>query len=175
MRYDRKLVSDNNEGCRNTKVSKTIKQKYGLTFSEGKKKVKTEMLHGPEDTSSDPYKNDLLPPRPKKTEHPGIARSLYPVLLGSLSVCLPSVTPSHAAPELSLSTRPQRYRLSGASDKAIQAPSPGGLAYSPDNQWLVANGEKGKEWGKHHKPEKAAVSVVRSDCFCYVCISYLRL
>ena len=55
---------------------------------------------------------------------------------------------SRAVPKLSLSTRPQRYRLSGVSDKAIQAPSPGGLAYAPDNQWLVANGKKGGGMGK---------------------------
>lgn len=47
---------------------------------------------------------------------------------------------SRVAPKLSLSTRPQRYRLSGVSDKAIQAPLPGGLAYTPDNLWLNANG-----------------------------------
>ena len=46
--YDRKLVPDNNERRRNTKVCKALKQKYGLTFSEGKKKVKIGKLHGPE-------------------------------------------------------------------------------------------------------------------------------
>lgn len=50
VRYDRKLVPDSNERRRNTKVCKTLKQKYGLTFSEGKKKVKTKKLHGPEQT-----------------------------------------------------------------------------------------------------------------------------
>ena len=50
VRYDRKLVPDNNERRRNTKVCKALKQKYGLTFSEGKKKVKAEKLHGPEQT-----------------------------------------------------------------------------------------------------------------------------
>ena len=50
VRYDRKLVPDNNERRRNTKVCKSLKQKYGLTFSEGKKKVKTGKLHGPEQT-----------------------------------------------------------------------------------------------------------------------------
>ena len=50
VRYDRKLVPDNNERRRNTKVCKALKQKYGLTFSEGKKKVKTGKLHGPEQT-----------------------------------------------------------------------------------------------------------------------------
>lgn len=48
VRYDRQLVPDNNERRRNTKVCKTIKLKYGLTFSEGKKKVKTEKLHDPD-------------------------------------------------------------------------------------------------------------------------------
>lgn len=50
VRYDRKLVPDNNERRRNTKVCKALKQKYSLTFSEGKKKVKTKKLHGPEQT-----------------------------------------------------------------------------------------------------------------------------
>lgn len=48
VRYDRQLVPDNNERRRNTTVCKTIKLKYGLTFSEGKKKVKTEKLHDPD-------------------------------------------------------------------------------------------------------------------------------
>lgn len=48
VRYDRKLVPDNNERRRNTKVCKALKQKYGLTFSEGKKKVKAGKLHGPD-------------------------------------------------------------------------------------------------------------------------------
>lgn len=50
VRYDRKLVPDNNERRRNTKICKALKQKYGLTFSEGKKKVKAGKLHGPEQT-----------------------------------------------------------------------------------------------------------------------------
>ena len=50
VRYDRKLVPDNNERRRNTKVCKVLKQKYNLTFSEGKKKVKAGKLHGPEQT-----------------------------------------------------------------------------------------------------------------------------
>lgn len=55
VRYDRKLVPDNNERRRNTKVCKMLKQKYGLTFSEGKKKVKTKKLHGPEQTKYEIY------------------------------------------------------------------------------------------------------------------------
>ena len=33
----------------------------------------------------------------------------------------------------------------GCRTRLYEAPSPGGLAYTPDNQWLVANGKKGKE------------------------------
>ena len=49
---------------------------------------------------------------------PGFRRLFWSVLL-LVFLCLSVL--SRAAPELSLSTRPQRYRLSGVSDKAIRS------------------------------------------------------
>ena len=48
VKYNAKLVRKHNEYIRNVAVCKAIKQKYGLTFSEGKENVKTEKLHGPD-------------------------------------------------------------------------------------------------------------------------------
>ncbi len=48
VKYDAKLVRSHNERIRNVAVCKAVKQQYGLTFSEGKKNVKTERLHGPD-------------------------------------------------------------------------------------------------------------------------------
>lgn len=48
VKYDAKLVKKHNERIRNVAVCKAIKQKYGLTFSEGKQNVKVERLHGPD-------------------------------------------------------------------------------------------------------------------------------
>ncbi len=46
VRYDAKLVRKHNERIRNAAVCKALKLQYGLTFSEGKRHVKTEKLHG---------------------------------------------------------------------------------------------------------------------------------
>ena len=48
VKYDRKLVSDNNERRRSTKACKEIKQEYRLTFSKGKENVKAKRLHAPD-------------------------------------------------------------------------------------------------------------------------------
>ena len=48
VRYDAKLVRSHNERIRNVAVCKAVKQQYGLTFSGGKKNVKTSRLHGPD-------------------------------------------------------------------------------------------------------------------------------
>ena len=40
VKYDAKLVRSHNERIRNVAVCKAVKQQYGLTFSEGKKKRK---------------------------------------------------------------------------------------------------------------------------------------
>lgn len=48
VKYDAKLVPDSNERHRSTKICKAMKQKHGLTFSEGKENVKTEKLHDPD-------------------------------------------------------------------------------------------------------------------------------
>lgn len=48
VRYDKKLVPDKNERCRNVRVCRELKQRYGLTFSKGKECVKTERLHAPD-------------------------------------------------------------------------------------------------------------------------------
>lgn len=48
VRYDTKLVRSHNERIRSVAVCKAMKQKYGLTFSEGKESVKIERLHNPD-------------------------------------------------------------------------------------------------------------------------------
>lgn len=48
VRYDAKLVRSHNERIRSVAVCKVMKQKHGLTFSEGKQNVKTEKLHQPD-------------------------------------------------------------------------------------------------------------------------------
>ena len=48
VKYDTKLVRSHNERIRNVAVCKAMKQKYGLTFSEGKENVKIERLHDPD-------------------------------------------------------------------------------------------------------------------------------
>ena len=48
VRYDTKLVRSHNERIRSVAVCKAMKQKYGLTFSEGKENVKIERLHDPD-------------------------------------------------------------------------------------------------------------------------------
>ena len=46
VKYDRTLVADKNERRRNVKVCKQLKRRYGLTFSNGRQNIKTELLHG---------------------------------------------------------------------------------------------------------------------------------
>lgn len=46
VKYDRTLVADKNERRRNVKVCKQLKRRYGLTFSNGKRDIKSEWLHG---------------------------------------------------------------------------------------------------------------------------------
>ena len=46
VKYDRTLVADKNERRRNVKVCKQLKRRYRLTFSNGKRDIKTERLHG---------------------------------------------------------------------------------------------------------------------------------
>lgn len=48
VKYDTKLVRSHNERIRSIAVCKTMKQKYGLTFSKGKESVKVEKLHDPD-------------------------------------------------------------------------------------------------------------------------------
>ena len=48
VKYDAKLVRSHNERIRSVAVCKAMKQKHGLTFSEGKQNVKTEKLHDPD-------------------------------------------------------------------------------------------------------------------------------
>ena len=48
VKYDTKLVRSHNERIRSVTDSKAMKQKYGLTFSEGKENVKIERLHNPD-------------------------------------------------------------------------------------------------------------------------------
>lgn len=45
-----KTITDQNDFRRNEQVTKLLKQKYGLTFSKGKYKTKTERLRGTEKT-----------------------------------------------------------------------------------------------------------------------------
>lgn len=55
VRYDAKLVPDSNERRRNTAVCKTLKRKYGLTFSEGKENIRIDRLHEPDKTKQEIY------------------------------------------------------------------------------------------------------------------------
>lgn len=56
---------------------------------------------------------------------------------------------SRAAPNSPFPPRPQSYRLSGVSDKAIRSALVGRPCRTPRTiLLLVANGEKGKEWAK---------------------------
>lgn len=48
VKYDTKLVRSHNERIRSVTVCKAMKQKYYLTFSEGKENVKIERLHNPD-------------------------------------------------------------------------------------------------------------------------------
>lgn len=48
VRYDAKLVRSHNERIRSAAICKAMKQKHGLTFSEGKENVKIEKLHRPD-------------------------------------------------------------------------------------------------------------------------------
>lgn len=48
VKYNAKLVRSHNEKIRSVAVCKAMKQKHGLTFSEGKQNVKTEKLHDPD-------------------------------------------------------------------------------------------------------------------------------
>ena len=48
VKYDAKLVRSHNERIRSVAVCKAMKQKHGLTFSEGKENVKVEKLHAPD-------------------------------------------------------------------------------------------------------------------------------
>ena len=47
---DGKTISDRNDHFRNEKVTKALKEKYGLTFGTGKEKVKTHRLKEPDKT-----------------------------------------------------------------------------------------------------------------------------
>lgn len=48
VKYNAKLVRSHNERIRSVAVCKAMKQKHGLTFSEGKENVKVEKLHDPD-------------------------------------------------------------------------------------------------------------------------------
>lgn len=63
VKYDAKLVRKHNERIRNVAVCKAMKQKYALTFSEGKKNVDVEKLHGPDQVKYAIYGaiKDVLP------------------------------------------------------------------------------------------------------------------
>jgi hypothetical protein len=46
--FDGKVISDSNDFRRNERVTKMLKDKYSLTYSEGKQAVKAEKLHASE-------------------------------------------------------------------------------------------------------------------------------
>lgn len=52
---DGKCISDSNERLRNKEVCKALKKKYGLTFGNGREKVKTERLRGGSKTRQEIY------------------------------------------------------------------------------------------------------------------------
>ena len=51
-----KTISDQNDFRRNEQVTKQLKRKYGLTFSKGKGRTKTERLRGQEKTQYEIYR-----------------------------------------------------------------------------------------------------------------------
>ena len=53
---DGKTISDKNDHFRNEKVTKALKEKYGLTFGMGKEKVNTQQLQEPDKTKYEIYK-----------------------------------------------------------------------------------------------------------------------
>jgi len=53
---DGKTISDKNDHFRNEKVTKALKEKYGLTFGTGKEKVKTHRLKEPDKTKYEIHK-----------------------------------------------------------------------------------------------------------------------
>jgi hypothetical protein len=53
---DGKTISDKNDHFQNEKVTKALKEKYGLTFGTGKEKVKTHRLKEPDKTKYEIHK-----------------------------------------------------------------------------------------------------------------------
>jgi len=53
---DGKTISDKNDHYRNEKVTKALKEKYGLTFGKGKEKVNIQRLNEPDKTKYEIYK-----------------------------------------------------------------------------------------------------------------------
>ena len=56
VNFDGKVISDSNDFKRNEKVTKMLKDKYSLTYSEGKQSVKTEKLHASEKVKYEIYR-----------------------------------------------------------------------------------------------------------------------
>ena len=56
VNFDGKVISDSNDFKRNEKVTKMLKDKYSLTYSEGKQSVKTEKLHASERVKYEIYR-----------------------------------------------------------------------------------------------------------------------
>ena len=54
--FDGKVISDSNDFRRNERVTKMLKDKYSLTYSEGKQAVKTEKLHASERVKYEIYR-----------------------------------------------------------------------------------------------------------------------
>ena len=54
-----KTITDQNDFRRNEQVTKLLKRKYGLTFSKGKGRTKTERLRGTERTKYEIYRIDM--------------------------------------------------------------------------------------------------------------------
>ena len=55
IKNEGKTISDQNDFRRNEQVTKLLKRKYGLTFSKGKGRTKTERLRGTEKTKYEIY------------------------------------------------------------------------------------------------------------------------
>ena len=54
--FDGKVISDSNDFRRNERVTKMLKDKYSLTYSEGKQAVKAEKLHASERVKYEIYR-----------------------------------------------------------------------------------------------------------------------
>ena len=113
VNFDGKVISDSNDFKRNEKVTKMLKDKYSLTYSEGKQSVKTEKLHASEKVK---YKICLL--------YTSALRCLPLVLLLTGSSGSGGVSFLLASPDTSSATSPDGI-IDSVTEASVPADSPG--------------------------------------------------